>query len=146
MNLNFNRNEHWQLIAEVLPLRICLTVIVMILCFSKHAVSEEQCGVSEKYNYGEAVPYEIGKSLCFPEITVLYKGSILESGHEKFTSNVFELTSGQITKTVTIKPLEFYTVVRFGLTFYTLKDAKGYKTIRVNRGFLSALKTTFWLD
>ena len=86
-------------------------------------------------SYDSDVPYQLDVPIKFADIVVTYKGDILESGHEKITSQAFEITSGSETKKLTVPPLSMSgTLVRFGIHYYRLHVRWGYKLLTVKKG------------
>ena len=85
--------------------------------------------------YDSDTPYRLNEPIVFPDLVVTYKGNILEPGHQKRTSEVFEFTSGSTTKQVAVPMLSISgTLVRFGLSFYRIFNKPALKTISVRRG------------
>ena len=86
-------------------------------------------------SYDTEVPYQLNVPIKFADIVVTYKGNTLEPGHEKISSQTFEITSGSETKKLTVRPLSMNaSLVRFGIRFYYLDVRPGYKVLIVKKG------------
>lgn len=85
--------------------------------------------------YDTEVSYQLDVPIKFPDILVTFTGDTLESGHEKISSQAFEITSGSETKKLTVPPLSMSgTLVRFGFSYYRLHVRPGYKVLTVKKG------------
>ena len=87
-------------------------------------------------SYESEVPYRLNEPIRYPDITITFKGVLLESGHEKISSQTFEIAQGSEIKHVTVPLLSMGgTLVRFGFSFYRLHVRVGYKTLVVEKGW-----------
>ena len=124
-----------------------IILICVAASFPVAAHSQPELSINEEkiHEFGAVVSYEEGKQIYFPHIIVTYKGSVIEPGHEKFSSEVFEVVSGENTKTITIPPLAILggTIFRFGVSFYELDTLKS-RTFTVKKpGFWRSFGSIF---
>ncbi len=98
--------------------------------------TEGRCVVRNSVaGYDTEVSYQIDVPITFPDIVVTYKDAVVEPGHEKVSSQVFEIARGTETKQVTIPLLSMSgTLVRFGFSFYRLHVRQGHRTLLVKKG------------
>ena len=133
-----------QQISRVFAILLCAVSYASCCCSRSNAMASKPPG--DLHQYGQYVSYQLGQSIEFPDVKVIYLEDVLEPGHEKITSQKFELQCADAQKTVLVGLPQFTAVVLCEWSFYVLDANPGFKTLTIRKGICAALRAVFWLE